>query len=340
VRYRQLAAIGAIAAVTAFCWGFRTEPAAAWERHDLITRALLRNAPWLDNFRRLEVLPASGSDCAACDKDPYNPDYLPLFIDRLPGEPTTAREVLVRYVDEPDWGMDEAISVSPLQTLAGGSKGYRHQYYYYAAGLARVGDAPGRVKHFYRLALAAYSAGDPYWAFRHLARALHYLEDLGQPLHTQPFRLEWLRRTRLSIARTTMLASHLHYGYERLVTWHLGRDIRRDGGSLITALRKAPRLRFEDPDTAARALAEFSSNRAPALLGDLDAFFPKRVKSTRKLVIPSEAEIYPAGRSGAYTRILGSTTRSFEVTAGVVVSVLEMARRDFSKVDRARRQDD
>ena len=340
VGLRQLAALCAILILAGLSLGLWALPAVAWDRHDLITRVILRNAGWLDAYHKLAVTPASGSECVKCDKDPYNPDYLPVFVDKLPGETTSAREILVRYVDEPDWGMDASVSISPMQPLAGGSKGYRHQYYYYGAGLVRIGEAPDRVKHFYDLALDAYREGDRYWAFRFLARAIHYLEDMGQPLHTQPYLAAWLSRTRLDLDRTTFLASNLHYAYERFVTHHLRAEIRRDGGPLLDALRKPPKMKFEDPYTAARALAEFSSNRAPDLLKDLDSFLPKRVKSMRHIVVPTSAEIRPTKPPAAYPRIVRSTVRSLEVTAGAVLSVLETARRDFAAADRARRMDE
>ncbi len=327
----------AIAVWAVLAWA---APAGAWERHDLMTRVILRNASWLDLHKNFAVLPASGSECVKCDKDSYNPDYIPLFVDRLPGDKTSAREVLVRYIDEPDWGMDEALTLSPIQALAGGSKGYRHQYYYYVTGVARVGEAPERVTHFYDLAIEAYAAGDKYWAFRHLARALHYLQDMGQPLHTRPFLYSWLGRTKLDVDRMKNLVSNLHFGYERLVTRKLRDEMRHDTGPLLRALRKPPKMKFDDPYTAARALAEFSSNRAAKLLKDLEAFFPKRIKSTRQVVIPTVAELAPAKVPASYRDIMASTERSFEVTAGAMISVLEMARRDFAKADKARNQDD
>lgn len=333
--YRHLSALCAILTLAGLSWGLISGPAAAWDRHDLITRVVLRNAGWLHAYGKLKVTPASGSECPTCDKDPYNPDYVPIFVDRLPGDSTSAREVLVRYVDEPDWGMDASVSLSPIQPLAGEGKGYRHHYYYYGAGLLRVGEAPERVKHFYDLAVGAYKAGDRYWAFRHLARAVHYLEDMGQPLHIRPFLPGWLARTRLDVGRTATLAANLHNAYERFVTEHLRAEIRRDGGPLLDSLRKPPKMEFEDAYTAARALAEYSSNRAPGLLTDLDAFWPKRVKSTRRQVVPTPAEIRPARPPDAYGRILQHTARSLEVTAGAVLAVLDLARRDFAAIDRA-----
>ena len=331
-----------LAALLAF--GVLAPPAAAWERHDLITRVILRNAPWLDAYKKIEVLPASGSDCLTCDKDLYNPDYIPLFIDKLPGERTSAREILVRYVDEPDWGMDEKVEVSLLQPLAGGSKGYRHQYYYFAGGLARVGAAPKRVQHFYDLAMEAYKAGDRYWAFRQLARALHYLEDMGQPLHTRAFNYSWLKRTKLDLERTTTLATNLHYAYERMVVNLLREETRQDRGPLLEALRKPPKLKFDasggifskPPEQAAWSLAEFSSNKAAKLLNDLDAFLPKRVKSTKKVIVPTPGELVPTKPSNPYLHIHATTVSGLSVTSGAVISVLEMARRDFAKIDKER----
>ncbi|MBI6546297.1 MAG: hypothetical protein HY692_05850 [Cyanobacteria bacterium NC_groundwater_1444_Ag_S-0.65um_54_12] len=300
---------------------------AAWQNHDLLMQIILAQEHWLTGYQQLsvEVIPAS-------DRSVYNARYLPVYLDHLPGEKQDALEILERYADEPEWGMDTELELSPFQPVMGGSKGYRHQYYYFAVGIVRIGAAPERVSHFYRLAVTAAREGNWYWAFRQLARSLHYLADMGQPLNTRSFLYSWLWQTRFVPNSLTKLAKNYQLAYEVFADQHLQAERSTREGPLLAALRHPPKLPFEDPQTAARALAEYNSKRAPALLKMLEQFLPRRIKSPKKMIIPAVPEIRPLHPPVVYHEIMDSTSRSLELTAGAIHAVLALAQRDFAKL--------
>lgn len=99
----------------------------------------------------------------------------------------SAREVLAGYSGEPDWGMDKGLDAARDQKLMGGtdpkltsSQGFRHMSF--LAGL--FGQAPRRAQLFFDLGARAIEKGHSYWGFRFVAWGLHYLEDMGAPVHT------------------------------------------------------------------------------------------------------------------------------------------------------------
>ncbi len=314
-----------MAAVATLGLALCSHPALAWERHDLLTRPLLARQHWLDAYRNILVEPATS------DPSPVNPSYVPVYIDRLPGEHESAREILDRYVDEPAWGMDAGIHVSPWQKLDGGSRGYRQSYDYFLAGVVRVGDAPGRMVHFYRLAVADMKSGHTYWAFRNLARSLFYLEELGDPLDTQSFQYSWIWQTRFNAARLKTREINYRLAYDAFVQQNLESELKAGRGPLLEVLKDPPSMPFMAPRTAARALAEFSHGRAAHLLNVLDAFLPTRIQSATTVVRPTAAELDPKRAETSAAVLLQSTADSLQVTGGTVLSVLEMARKDFAR---------
>ena len=103
------------------------------------------------------------------------------------GRTISARQVLSSYAGEPDWGMDKGLNASRDQTLMGGtdpkqtsSQGFRHMSFL----LGRMGEAPDRTQLFFDLGARAIQKGHPYWGFRFVAWGMHYLEDMGTPVHT------------------------------------------------------------------------------------------------------------------------------------------------------------
>lgn len=103
------------------------------------------------------------------------------------GRPVTARKVLATYAAEPDQGMDIGLDASRDQRIMGGtapdsrsSKRFRHMSF--LPGVA--GEGPRRAQLFFDLGARALQKGHPYWGFRFAAWGLHYLEDMGAPLHT------------------------------------------------------------------------------------------------------------------------------------------------------------
>ncbi len=98
-----------------------------------------------------------------------------------------ARQVLAGYSGEPDWGMDKGLDISKHQGLMGGtdpkqtsSQGFRHMSFL----LGKYGESPKRAQLFFNLGKKAIQKGHPYWGFRMVAWGVHYLEDMGTPVHT------------------------------------------------------------------------------------------------------------------------------------------------------------
>jgi len=101
--------------------------------------------------------------------------------------PVSARQVLTAYSAEPDWGMDKGLDASWHQTLMGGmnpaqtsSQGFRHMSFL----LGAMGEAPRRAQLFFDLGARAINRGHAYWGFRFMAWGLHFVEDMGTPVHT------------------------------------------------------------------------------------------------------------------------------------------------------------
>lgn len=187
----------------------------AWDGHDLITYYALRDIPELD-----EDLVRTDYQYETIDQSVYNPDFQVEY--RL-GESPKALDVLVTYAPEPDWDMDTELELDSKQALTGGSQGWRHQRYtLFANGWIVLGVADERVEHFYDLALYAHQRGDHYWAVRFLARALHFLQDMGQPFHALPMPVgHFLTRHRLNIGNATVVGENVHYNLEYFVEYFL-----------------------------------------------------------------------------------------------------------------------
>lgn len=101
--------------------------------------------------------------------------------------PVSARQVLAGYSSEPDWGMDKGLDASRHQGLMGGtdpkqtsSQGFRHMSFL----MGTMGETPARAQLFFDLGAKAIQKGHPYWGFRFVAWGMHYLEDMGAPVHT------------------------------------------------------------------------------------------------------------------------------------------------------------
>jgi len=108
----------------------------------------------------------------------------------IKGEKTrsiSARQVLKAYSGEPDWGMDKGLDASKHQKLMGGtdatktsSQGFRHMSFLYGT----MGEAPQRAQLMFNLGKKAIEKGHEYWGFRFVAWGMHYLGDMGTPVHT------------------------------------------------------------------------------------------------------------------------------------------------------------
>ncbi len=190
--------------------------AQAWDGHDMITTHSLQDLGVLQL-----ALTETEYVYGELDLDEYNPAFVLEF--RHPDlDEVSALEVLSVYSSEPDWDFDNDLDVHWLQALTGGSQGWRHQRYTLLGGLIVLGEAPQRAQKFYDLALYAHEQGDPYWAFRLLARSLHFVQDMGQPFHALPMPIQhFITEHRLNLTNATTVAENAHYNLEGYVEYKL-----------------------------------------------------------------------------------------------------------------------
>lgn len=306
-------------------------PARAWINHGVLTREILRETTWINSYRNIKVTKWT---YAENDKGPLSPDFQPLYIDKLEGDVTNAREILIRYADEPDWGMDSGLDLSPVQSITEGSQGYRHRSLNLMNGVLKMGEAPQRAKANYELARIAFRKHDHYWGFRYLARTIHYLEDCGEPYHTRPFLWRYLMTAQGSTPKLQTLMANLHHYYEAFVAHHLLGQAAKEKGPLLAALHDAEPADVFDVQASAMALSDFTSQTAPGLLQACDRFWPKFVKS-QKTVRPIKPELLaPPEPPPSFKTIEEITAMNLHVTGKMVLGLLNLAKRDAMVVPR------
>lgn len=190
--------------------------AQAWDGHDMITTHSLQDIGILQL-----ALTETDYVYGELDQDVYNPAFL-LEFRHADLDEVSALEVLSVYSSEPDWDFDNDLDVHWLQALTGGSQGWRHQRYTLLGELIVLGEAPQRAQKFYDLALHAHEQDDLYWAFRFLARSLHFVQDMGQPFHALPMPVHhFLTEHRLNLKNATAVAENAHYNLEAYVEYKL-----------------------------------------------------------------------------------------------------------------------
>jgi hypothetical protein len=116
---------------------------------------------------------------------PSNPQGLGKF--------TSPLEVLSVYSDEPDWLMDDGVeslgdaAPSIGKTVGTATRVFRHFWYEgdadVPADVRKAQELDRRVRLFLNLSRAAFGLGEPYWGYRFMASALHYMQDITQPFH-------------------------------------------------------------------------------------------------------------------------------------------------------------
>lgn len=246
--------------------------AQAWAGHELITLYALRELPELADFESITPTQYTYSDI---DTAVVGPNFKIVWAagEDKPDTKVSALEILSTYSAEPDWHMDTDLKLSSIQVLAGGSQGWRHQRYILFWPVA-YGVAPDRAQYFYDLALAAYKRGDKYWAFRFLARSLHYVEDVGQPLHALPLPVgDFVIRYGLSVKRATTVGLNVHSTVEDYIEAFLKRGEPRLldalGGTAAPQVASAKKAALTN-NVEARKYAEKQYRAALAIWPQLD----------------------------------------------------------------------
>ncbi len=277
------------------------------------------------------------------------------------GEKVSAAWILIHYTDEPDWGMDQNLNISPDQKFMGGTKGptsqaFRHLYWKKWSPRApwrtfhipprEMGEALKRAQTFYDLAQTAFEVKEPYWAFRFLAWSLHYIQDLGQPFHSSqlltPKFISWdsvLGFERL-IKRTTQIISNYHFMYEDYVVFRTEKELKNKfKHHFIPALKGTTFMTSSSAFLIARHSADDSNHLSYAIGEACYIFFGDQFLNPSIDVPNSPKGKFPLAlyeNSSSLSQkekivFLKNTAKSLQKTAFYTRSLLELAKEEFLK---------
>ncbi len=308
---------------------------------------------WLDRFNNLEVteydydddsirnipLKYHNEDQAMIGPDEF--DYYELeeqvfyFKGAHIGDMIDAGQILIDFSDEPDWGFDQKLDLSWMQTFHGGSQGYRHIYYpawtfHIPMSMVAQGTAPERVEHFYGLAKQAFENGDPYWGFRFLARAMHYVQDMSQPYHARQFswrQIIWFN----PYFGTVQVINNYHFAYE---SYHGNLFRLEQQGALplalVSAIRYSLPIYVKDTDSLVKNIAYRGYWRSSKTAKYSIDFFGKHYKSSDVVEMTRDEFFDLVARDDKTARIFHKDLEQRMFQFGKATkSFLEFARRDL-----------
>ena len=344
--------------------------ALGWGRHDLLTTFAIEEVAWLKQWKAIEVtsfqefLPKAFArnykDSDFLRQYQLNPSTKMIFKhNEKKGEKVSAAWILIHYTDEPDWGMDQNLDISPNQKFMGGTKGptsqaFRHLYWKKWTARApwrtfhipprEMGEALKRAQSFYDLAQTAFEVGKPYWAFRFLAWSLHYIQDLGQPFHSSqlltPKFIDWnsIFNFEILIKRTTQIISNYHFMYEDYVVFRIEEEFKNKfKNHFISALKGTTFMNSSSAYLIARHSAD-DSNRLSYSIGEASYTFFGEQFLDSSIDVPNSPKgkfpLSPYEKSSKLsqkekTLFLKNTAKSLQKTAFYTRSLLELAKEDF-----------
>jgi len=289
----------------------------AWSLHGEMTKLVLDSLPWIDRYNNITITEYSYNDSS-----PYNSKYKITYLDGNIGDKTSAKKIFSLYADEPDWGMDDGLSLSSSQALTGGSQGWRHQYFLLFGGILRLGDAPGRALHFYNMAVVAFKVKDFYWGFRFLARALHYLQDLTMPFHTNPGPTMLLISNLFDINGLTSMVSNHHFALEDYQEY----KIKKRDLLYIRSLRDTDPIKVSDVWEAGFEVANRSKNYSESLWNLQCKIFGDNLSSKTRVQIHPEKVSSGALKNEYDKIIIGSLIDFSAITKGFLRYARELFR--------------
>lgn len=292
----------------------------AWSVHGEMTKFVLDSLPWINRYDNITITEYSYKDNSL-----YNPNYKIPYLDGSIGGKTSAKKILSIYADEPDWGMDEGLSLNSAQTLTGGSHGWRHQYFILLGGLLRLGEAPDRVVHFYNMAVVAFKIKDLYWGFRFLARALHYLQDLTMPFHSNPGPTMLLLKNLFDINGVSTMVSNHHFALEDYQEY----QIKKKNLLYIKALRSADPIKINDVWNSAFEAANRSKNYSEILWDLQSKIFGDMLNSKSRVKIQPE-RVTPGELKNEYDKIIIGLLIDF---SAITKGFLNYARELFKSIN-------
>ena len=335
-------------------------PVHGWSGHDTITAEALEGIEWLDRYYIIPVTTPSPADDPSLNPkfenlyaNPFPPDSFPpegeffdFFIPCGPfyrfegkkiGGYTTAREILVQYSSEPDWKMDTDLPGNLVSRFMGGSQGYRHMYYpawslKFPNLLLPQGKAPERAQYFFDLGVKSLKSGDMYWAFRFFARALHYIEDLGQPFHAIQTIPRLIVPEKL-MKGTTQTTRNYHYAFEGYVANRISGEL---GGRFekdyLKMLRSGRLIEERDVRSLAIKIAKLSNRNAAATISSSIDFLGSSFYTEEKIFLSLkkfEELVHRNSRTGeSFDR---QVRMALNLTATGIRSFMEIVRVEIEK---------
>lgn len=311
-----------------------------WSGHSTLTNLIVRELGSKVN-ELVEITPYSYS---AIDNRPYNSENL-LFEDYLgktfiPEEdillykkifdnpvPVDNKapiwQILSVYSYEPDMGMDKNFEITGLESILGDSQGTRHMEY--RLGPMKIGNVTSQPSYFAELAKTAWKSGDTYWAFRFIARGMHYMEDTSQPFHTFPAPLYVLPNLALDFDRWMSILINYHFAYD----YYGGYLLWKNYPPLMEAIENAEPKYMEDPEKAARSLRRFSRSKLNSVYSELKKLIKSDLE-TSDIFAPNTEYFDSLVESGETKKLDKLTVEILGETASYVKGYIQYMQRELN----------
>lgn len=217
-------------------------------------------------------------------------------------------QIMAIHSPDPDDGRDRSVVTKPAAKYLGGfeRQAFRHMEkpplnlsnWKNTVGypFQELGEASLRVAIYFDIARLAWQVNEPYWAWRWLGCALHYIQDLAQPYHTTQdashgrylaiaFRI-WLQQFgQVGFIKTAVqLISNSHLFYEDLVMSHVrlareGRPADARAQAILSALVGTTAAPVGDVREYAKEVRDDSNTRAADLFATVHDLSGPRVLS-------------------------------------------------------------
>ncbi len=236
-------------------------------------------------------------------------------------------QILSVYSYEPDLGMDKGLELKGIETLLGDSQGLRHMEYRMLF-FVRVGEVTDVVQYFSDLAEIAYSRGDHYWAYRFMGRAIHYLEDVGQPFHTFPAPFFELLKLPFNMDKWLAIFANYHFAYD----FYGGYLIWGQYEPLLMALEEVPARIVKNPKQAAVDLRKYSREKLNPVYYELKHVMGNELEKPQAVWLGKEYfdDLHEAGKTSKLDNLSVEILRE---TASYVKGYINYMLNRFAAID-------
>ncbi len=184
------------------------------------------------------------------------------------------------YSYEPDMGVDDDLILSKFQSFTAGSHGWRHVRFGFIKDIVRLGIAHKMSEHYFNEAIQLKRKRNLYWSTRVLGRALHYIEDIGQPFHAKIISPEILLK-HISPVKIGYHIANLHVNFEAIIGFLLWRDKK----TFVNILSRKDLLKGRNTESIALRLRKLNMRYFTSLVNLLEKLIPQDFLSTHKLTV-------------------------------------------------------